>query len=104
MELTAAYTPLANQGIAVEPLAVLEVKDSDGNTIFEDRPHKKIALSEATAYLVTDMLRGVIMRGTGRSAMIDRPAAGKTGTTSDCTNAWFVGYTPDLLARGLDWE
>lgn len=98
MEIGAAYTPLANQGIYVEPLAVLEVRDSDGNTIFEDRSHKKIALPEATAYLITDMLRGVIMRGTGRAAMLDRPAAGKTGTTSDFTNAWFIGYTPDLLA------
>lgn len=98
MELTAAYTPLANQGVYVEPIAVLEVRDSNGNKIYEDTPHKKIALSENTAYLITDMLRGVIMRGTGRGAMIDRPAAGKTGTSSDYTNAWFVGYTPDLLA------
>ncbi len=98
IELTAAYTPLANQGVYVQPIAVLEVRDPNGNKIFEDHPRKKIALSENTAYLVTDMLRGVIMRGTGRGAMIDRPAAGKTGTSSDNTNAWFVGYTPDLLA------
>ncbi|MGE5582482.1 MAG: transglycosylase domain-containing protein [Bacillota bacterium] len=98
LELTGAYTPLANKGIYVEPIAVLEVKDADGNTIYEDHPHKQVAIPEATAYLMTDMLRGVIMRGTGRAAMIDRPAAGKTGTTSDYTNAWFVGYTPDLLA------
>ncbi len=98
LELTAAYTPLANQGVYVQPIAVLEVRDPNGNKIYEDHPRKKIALSENTAYLVTDMLRGVIMRGTGRGAMIDRPAAGKTGTTSDSTNAWFVGYTPDLLA------
>ncbi|NLY75234.1 MAG: PBP1A family penicillin-binding protein [Firmicutes bacterium] len=98
LELTAAYSPLANQGVYVEPIAVLEVRDSNGNKIFEDHPRKKIALSENTAYLITDMLRGVIMRGTGRGAMIDRPVAGKTGTSSDYTNAWFVGYTPDLLA------
>ncbi len=98
LELTAAYTPLANQGVYVQPIAVLEVRDSNGNKIYEDRPRKKIALSENTAYLITDMLRGVIMRGTGRGAMIDRPVAGKTGTSSDNTNAWFVGYTPDLLA------
>jgi len=98
LELTMAYTPLANQGIKVEPIAVLEVRDADGNVIFEDRPRKKVAISETTAYMITDMLRGVIMRGTGRAAMLDRPAAGKTGTTNDNTNAWFVGYTPDLLA------
>jgi penicillin-binding protein 1A len=98
LELTAAYSPLANQGVYVKPIAVLEVRDSNGNKIYEDHPRKKIVLSENTAYLITDMLRGVIMRGTGRGAMIDRPVAGKTGTSSDNTNAWFVGYTPDLLA------
>lgn len=98
LELAGAYTPLANKGIYVEPIAVLQVKDADGNIIFEDRSHKQVALPETTAYLITDMLRGVIMRGTGRGAMINRPAAGKTGTSSDYTNAWFVGYTPDLLA------
>ncbi|HEX3046620.1 MAG TPA: penicillin-binding transpeptidase domain-containing protein, partial [Bacillota bacterium] len=98
LELTAAYTPLANQGIYSEPIAVLEVKDGFGNTIFSARPHKQIAIPEATAFLVTDMLKGVIQRGTGVSANIGRPAAGKTGTTSDNNDAWFVGYTPDLLA------
>jgi penicillin-binding protein 1A len=98
IELASAYTPLANQGIYADPIAILEVKDSDGNTIFSDHPHKQVAIPEATAYLVTDMLKGVIIRGTGRAAMLDRPAAGKTGTTSNNTNAWFVGYTPDLLA------
>jgi penicillin-binding protein 1A len=98
LELAGAYTPLANKGIYVEPIAVLQVKDADGNIVYEDHSHKEVALSEATAYLITDMLRGVIMRGTGRAAMINRPAAGKTGTSSDYTNAWFVGYTPDLLA------
>lgn len=98
LELTTAYTPLANQGITVEPIAVLEVVDDNDNTIYEGHPKKKVAISPDTAYLVTDMLRGVMMRGTGRSAALDRPAAGKTGTTNDNTNAWFVGYTPDLLA------
>ncbi len=98
LELAGAYTPLANKGIYVQPIAVLQVKDADGNVIFEDHPHKQVAIPEDTAYVVTDMLRGVIMRGTGRAAMINRPAAGKTGTSSDYTNAWFVGYTPDLLA------
>ncbi len=98
LEMASAYSPLANQGVQVQPIAILEVKDSSGNTVFQDRPHKKIAIREDTAFLITDMLRGVIMRGTGRAALIDRPAAGKTGTSSDNTNAWFVGYTPDLLA------
>lgn len=98
MELTAAYSPFANQGIRVEPFGILKVEDPFGKIIYEKRPRKSIAIKAETAYVVTDMMRGVIMRGSGRNAMIDRPAAGKTGTTSDNTNAWFVGFTPDLLA------
>jgi penicillin-binding protein 1A len=98
IEITAAYGPLANQGIKVEPFGVISVQDLYGNVLFEQQPRKSIAISADTAYIVTDMMRGVIMRGTGRGAMINRPAAGKTGTTSDNTNAWFVGFTPDLLA------
>jgi penicillin-binding protein 1A len=98
IEITAAYSPLANQGIRVEPFGILSVQDAYGNVLYEQHPRKSIAISADTAYIVTDMMRGVIMRGTGRSAMIDRPAAGKTGTTSDNTNAWFIGFTPDLLA------
>jgi penicillin-binding protein 1A len=98
LEMVSAYTPLANQGIYSEPIAILEVRDPDGNIIYEDRPHQKVVLSVETAYVITDLLRGVIIRGTGAGAAIDRPAAGKTGTSSDYTNAWFVGYTPDLAA------
>lgn len=98
LELAAAYTPLANQGIYSEPIAILMVKDEQGNILFENTPKKRVALRAETAYLMTDMMRGVIERGTGQRAQIGRPAAGKTGTTSDYTNAWFVGYTPDLLA------
>jgi penicillin-binding protein 1A len=98
IEITAAYSPLANQGIRVEPFGILNLQDPYGNIIYEQRPRKSVVISADTAYVVTDMMRGVIMRGTGRSAMINRPAAGKTGTTSDNTNAWFIGFTPDLLA------
>jgi penicillin-binding protein 1A len=98
IEITAAYSPLANQGIKVEPFGIISVQDPYGNVLFEQQPRKSIAISADTAYIVTDMMRGVIMRGTGRGAMIDRPAAGKTGTTSDNTNTWFIGFTPDLLA------
>jgi penicillin-binding protein 1A len=98
LEITTAFSPLANQGIKVEPIAILAVKDPDDNLLYEERPRKSVAIPADTAYLVTDMLRGVILRGTGQNAILDRPAAGKTGTTSDNTNAWFVGYTPDLLA------
>jgi penicillin-binding protein 1A len=98
IEITAAYSPLANEGIRVEPFGIINVQDPYGNVIYEQQPKKSVAISADTAYIVTDMLRGVIMRGTGRRAKINRPAAGKTGTTNDNTNSWFIGYTPDLLA------
>jgi penicillin-binding protein 1A len=98
MQMVTAYSVLANQGVRVEPLAVLRVEDKDGQVLEENRPQKQIVLADSTAYVVTDMMRGVIERGTGRAAAIGRPAAGKTGTTSDYTNAWFVGFTPELVA------
>ena len=98
LDMASSYTCLANRGIHSEPLAILQVRDDQGNILLENTPKKRVALREETAYLITDMLRGVIERGTGRRAQIGRPAAGKTGTTSDYTNIWFVGYTPDLVA------
>lgn len=97
MEITSAYGILANKGVWVEPLAILRVEDAQGHVLEERTPQKKIVLNEATSFMVTDMLRGVIERGTGKSANIGRPAAGKTGTTDDFTNAWFIGYTPNLV-------
>ncbi|MGE5508565.1 MAG: penicillin-binding protein 1A [Chitinophagales bacterium] len=97
MQMVTAYSVLANQGIRVDPIAVLRVEDKDGRVLEENTANKQIVLSEATAYVMTDMMRGVIERGTGRAANVGRPAAGKTGTTSDYTNAWFVGYTPELV-------
>lgn len=98
LELAAAYGALANQGIYVEPISILRVVDHNGIVLEERATRRRVVLPEATAYVATDMMRGVIERGTGRSAYIGRPAAGKTGTTSDYTNAWFVGFTPDLVA------
>ncbi|SKA04706.1 penicillin-binding protein 1A [Selenihalanaerobacter shriftii] len=101
LEMASAYGVLANQGIKVNPISILKVVDSRGNVLFENDPEQKIILSEDVAYLVTDMLRSVLSRGplvwgTGWRANLGRPAAGKTGTTSNYTDAWFVGYTPDL--------
>ena len=98
LELTVAYTPLANKGIYSEPIAILKVTDSQGRILLENTPQRKVVLRESVAYVITDMLKGGIERGTGRRAQIGRPAAGKTGTTDADTNAWFVGYTPDLIA------
>ena len=96
LAMAGAYAAFANGGTYYEPYAVERVEDSKGTILFRHRPKARVVLDPATAYVLTDMLKGVISRGTGRRADIGRPAAGKTGTTSDNTNAWFVGYTPDL--------
>ncbi|HXL04087.1 MAG TPA: penicillin-binding protein 1A [Bacillota bacterium] len=98
IEMASAYAVFANQGIKAEPIAILRVEDANGNVLERNTPRKKVVLDEQTAYIITDMLRGVITRGTGKSANIGRPAAGKTGTTTEYTNAWFVGFTPELVA------
>ncbi|MGE5557886.1 MAG: transglycosylase domain-containing protein [Bacillota bacterium] len=102
LELASAYTPFANRGIHTEPISILRITDKDGRLIEKfPNPQKTVALPENTAYIVTDMMRGVIENkewGTARGINLGRPAAGKTGTTTALTNAWFVGFTPDLLA------
>jgi len=98
LEMASAYGVLANGGILVEPIAILKVTDSHGNVLEENTARKEVVLSEETAYIMTDLLRGVIERGTGKAANINRPAAGKTGTHQDNRDAWFVGYTPELVA------
>lgn len=101
MEMAMAYAVLANRGIQVDPVAVLRVVDADGNVLYEAVPRPRIVLSEATSFMITNMLRSVITQGTGRSAAIGRPVAGKTGTTDEYSDAWFFGYTADLL--GAVW-
>lgn len=98
LELTAAYTPLANKGIYSEPMAILKVTDSQGRVLLENIPERRVVIRESVAYVVTNMMKGVIENGTGLRARIGRPAAGKTGTSDQDTNAWFVGYTPELIA------
>ena len=96
LEMASAFATLAAGGIQADPLAVTKVADARGRVLDEARPSRRVALRPEVAYLMTDLLRGVILRGTGRAADVGRPAAGKTGTTDDYRNAWFVGYTPEL--------
>lgn len=104
LDMTTAYATLANGGIRVEPLAILRVEDANGNILEENYPQREVVISEETAYIMTDMLKTVIYPvygwGTGTNAQLPdrRPAAGKTGTTSDNVDAWFVGYTPELVS------
>ncbi len=96
LEIASAYGVLANNGVRVEPTAIVKVVDRNGKVIEEHVSKEKVVVNERSAYLLTDMLKGVIANGTGGAAYFGRPAAGKTGTTSDYKDAWFVGYTPDL--------
>ncbi len=99
LELTSAYGVFANQGLKLEPYAIAMVQSSGGQMLDQTLFQPKPALSQETAYLITNVLQDVIQRGTGQLAKsIDRPIAGKTGTTNDYTDAWFIGYAPNLVA------
>ena len=98
LEITSAYGTFANKGIHVEPVAIVKVLDRNGKVLEQADPKQKSVINESSAAELTSMLQGVIAHGTGTRANIGRPAAGKTGTTSDYHDAWFVGYTPDLVA------
>ncbi|MCP4689400.1 MAG: penicillin-binding protein 1A, partial [Desulfobacterales bacterium] len=98
-ELTAAYAAFANHGNRIKPFAILEVVDARGRVIWRAKPEKTIAMSRAGAAIITDMLQGVIQSGTGKKARtLKRPLAGKTGTTNQCRDALFIGYSPDVAA------
>jgi penicillin-binding protein 1A len=96
LEMATAFASLANGGLRVQPMSILKVTDARGKLLEDHRPRRQVALSAAVAYVMTDLLKGVIAQGTGTAARIGRPAAGKTGTTDDYRNAWFIGYTPFL--------
>lgn len=98
LELAGAYGAFDNDGVYVQPTAITKIEDRDHNIIEEVRPKKVIAMKKTTAYLMTSMLESVVTSGTGSSASLGkRPVAGKTGTTSDDKDAWFAGYTPELV-------
>jgi len=96
-ELTRAYAVFANGGMLVEPIFVQKVVDRNGAILEENQPTLRECLSKETAYVMTDLLKAVIQEGTGwRAKALKRPAAGKTGTTNDLRDAWFMGFTPQL--------
>ncbi|MGH7407309.1 MAG: penicillin-binding protein 1A, partial [Candidatus Methylomirabilales bacterium] len=99
LELTAAYAALANGGSLAAPHAIVRVEEPGGRLLEEYRPAVQPALKEEVAYLLTSVLQGAVERGTGQKAQtVGRPAAGKTGTSQDAADLWFVGYTPELAA------
>ena len=96
LEMAAAFTTFPNLGERVEPMFITRIEDRDGRIITEFGPQRIRALSPETAYIVLDMMRNVVNAGTGiRVRALGRPVAGKTGTTNDLADAWFVGYTPE---------
>jgi penicillin-binding protein 1A len=100
LQLTSAYGVFANEGIYVEPVAILRIEDRFGNVIEEAKPEKRVVISPETAYIITDMLEDAVNSGTGTRVrqFFHLPCAGKTGTTQDFADAWFIGYTPNLVA------
>jgi penicillin-binding protein 1A len=97
VEMTSAYSVYPNQGVRMRPYSVLKVRDREGNVLEENRPEPKDAIRADTAFVMTNLLRGVVQRGTAtRAAALNWPIGGKTGTTDDYTDAWFVGFDPDI--------
>ena len=97
LEVTSAFSAFPNQGVRMRPYEVQRIVDRQGNVLEENRPSPAEALRADTAFVMTSLLRGVTERGTAaRAASLDWPVAGKTGTTDDFTDAWFVGFDPDI--------
>lgn len=97
LEITAAYAALGNSGMYTEPVFITKITDSSGKVLEENKPHPRQVVTPRTAYQLTLMLEGVIEEGTGKEAKgLPVSAAGKTGTTDQFRDAWFIGYTPEL--------
>jgi penicillin-binding protein 1A len=98
LDVAEGYTTFANRGIHVDPVFVTRIEDADGTVIYEQVPRYSRVFSDEVAADVTAALTEAVRRGTGQQAKIGRPVAGKTGTTEANHDAWFVGYTPELVA------
>ncbi len=100
LDITSAYGGLANGGVLTRPLALFKMTSEGGDTLWTLSPDRHQAVSPQAAYLMTSLLKGVVDRGTAASARglgVSGPVAGKTGTTDGYRDAWFIGYTPDLV-------
>ncbi|MBI2828198.1 MAG: PBP1A family penicillin-binding protein [Acidobacteria bacterium] len=97
VDATAAYSVFPNQGVRMMPYSVVTIADREGNILEQDRPQAHEAIRADTAFVMTNLLRGVIQRGTGAAAAsLDWPLAGKTGTVDDYTDTWFIGFDPNI--------
>jgi penicillin-binding protein 1A len=108
LELVKAYSVFANQGYLVEPVFIRKILDRDGNVLEEAGSVREKVIEKNTAYIMTNLLEGVVQNGTGfRVKALKRPVAGKTGTTNNLNDAWFMGYTPGYVTGvwvGFDTE
>jgi penicillin-binding protein 1A len=98
LEIVRAYSVFANQGFEVQPAFITKIEDRHGNILEEMNPVRRKVVDAGTAYIMTSLLEGVVKFGTGqRVRALGRPVAGKTGTTNNLYDAWFVGYTPRFI-------
>jgi len=97
LDMTSAYSVFPNGGVRMRPSSILKISDRGGNLLEESRPDPQDAIRADTAYVMTSLLRGVVQRGTAVSASkLGWPLGGKTGTTDDYGDAWFIGFDPDI--------
>jgi penicillin-binding protein 1A len=100
-DMVGAYSVFVNHGVWTEPIYLLRIEDKNGNLIYERRPKVKVVLDEQTAYVMTDMLKAVVKEGTGVRLgwkyKLTNPIGGKTGTTQNNSDGWFMGITPELV-------
>jgi len=108
LEIVNAYSVFANRGYRVKPIFITRITDRDGHVLEENHPEREKVIEETTAYIINSLLESVVQDGTGRRVRaLNRPVAGKTGTTNNLYDAWFVGYTPDIITGvwvGFDEE
>ena len=102
LEMVSAYNTYPSRGVHIYPMFVTRIEDSEGNVLSTFSPRKQEAISEATAYLMVNLMEGVVNEGSGARLRwrygLEGPIAGKTGTTNDHSDGWFIGYTPHLTA------
>jgi penicillin-binding protein 1A len=95
-EMTVAFNILNNKGMYVEPYAIEKIIGRNGDLLYEHQAEKKKVLERSVRDTMVELMQGVIRYGTGKAAAIDRPAAGKTGTSDNYQDAWFIGFTPEV--------
>ncbi len=103
LEMTAAYGSIANAGTYIKPISFTKILDKDDNLLLDNTPKENVVVSPEIAYIMTDILRTTVSNGiAGRAQIPNMPTAGKTGTTQDQADAWFVGYTPYYVMGLMD--